>query len=167
MGFLKISAQESVKSIISNQSIESSATYTCTCGGCSAKSTENMTRRNDSLHNQNEKNLCVHGRNIFHSNRRKIVQQIFLCLLGLCIFLFLWDLLRNDWCKEEIDRILNIDSNFSCVGSIAFIPCGASIAWSSNFLFGHWNDSQVSSFIFIMMEHIWIRKSWVKEIRNK
>ncbi|XP_063704252.1 facilitated trehalose transporter Tret1-like [Culicoides brevitarsis] len=27
----------------------------------------------------------------------------------------------------------------------AFLPCGASLAWSSNFLFSHWNDEQLLS----------------------
>lgn len=76
MGFLKITTQDSVKSIISNQSIESSATYTCTCGvvdGGSVKSTGIMTR-NDSMHNRNEEeSACVH---------RKILQEIFLYVLG-------------------------------------------------------------------------------------
>lgn len=87
MGFHKITTQDSVKSIISNQSIESNATYTCTCGVDGVKSTGNMTR-NDSLHNANEEeNSCVQT---FHTNEnRKMVQQIFLYILGWLKFFFL------------------------------------------------------------------------------
>uniref|UniRef100_A0A336M5F1 CSON012404 protein n=1 Tax=Culicoides sonorensis TaxID=179676 RepID=A0A336M5F1_CULSO len=109
MGFHhKMTTQESAKSIISNQSIESNATYTCTCG-ISSNSSGNITKNRDAKNLM--ENSCSHKNNILNfknHNRGKLVKQIFLYLLGI----------------------------------LSFIPCGASIGWSSNYLFGHWNNSQ-------------------------
>lgn len=95
MGFLKITAQESVKSILSNQSVESNATYTCTC--CIAdrfKSCENIENSNTIHSGENSmENLCYHRRNVIKqvNHRRKIVQQIILFILGLCNVVPLYD----------------------------------------------------------------------------